>query len=129
VPETLGHVFTCPSPNASDNRHNQQDQLRKSLEQLGTPDKMVHAMLQGLTKWESFLSSNTHKIRVPFRGTVLHADCTLVQAFMEHSDVIGWEHFLRGRISSVTTGVPVNTDPAIAAPHDLKLLLLETDHG
>jgi hypothetical protein len=46
------------------------------------------------------MTSNAHTIRVPFCGMVLHADCTLVQAFMEQSDIIGWEHFLRGRIST-----------------------------
>jgi hypothetical protein len=56
-------------------------------------------MVQGLSNWESSMSSDTHTTKAHFRGTVLAADCALVQAFREQSNVIGWEHFLRGRIA------------------------------
>jgi activator of HSP90 ATPase len=75
-------------------------QLQASLEQMTTPGKIVHAIMHGLTEWESATNSTTWTNSAPYHGTVLHTDCILVQAFLEQSNEIGWEHFLHGRIST-----------------------------
>ncbi len=98
--ETLAHIFTCRSPIVTDNRNIQRKQLHDSLHQLGTPKKIVHAITHGLAEWESSVTATVPCIRPPYRGTVLPADCSLIQAFLEQTYDIGWDHFLRGRIST-----------------------------
>ncbi len=88
--ETLAHIFTCRSPLVTDD----------SLHQLGTPKKILHAITHELNEWESSLPATTPCIRPPYRGTVLPADCSLIQAFLEQTNDIGWDQFLRGRIST-----------------------------
>jgi hypothetical protein len=98
--ETLQHVFTCPSPDTADNRKITRTSLQSHLEHINTPPKIVHAIIHGLTQWEETVNTTSSNSSVPFRGTVLPADCILVQAYLEQSNEIGWLHFLHGRIST-----------------------------
>jgi hypothetical protein len=61
------------------------------------PQKLLDTILRGLSNWEQ-QQYNSDQPPIPlFRGTV--TDCHLAQEFYEQQDKIGWEHFLRGRIS------------------------------
>jgi hypothetical protein len=99
-PETLDHVFTCQSKETVERRTGLRNELKLRLERLHTHPKITRAIIHGLTEWESYIASPTQTITAPYRGTVLAADCILVQAFLEQSNEIGWQHFLRGRIST-----------------------------
>jgi hypothetical protein len=89
------HVY----PDVVQNRNAQRIILQTKLERIRTPTKIQHAILDGIQQWESATNSLTHVIQAPYRGTVLPTDCILVQAFLEQSNEIGWDHLLRGRLS------------------------------
>jgi hypothetical protein len=95
--ETLPHVFSCQSETAKQNRHEACTQLRERLTTLNTPEKITHSMIHGIFAWES-CPDPARPQDTPHRGSVHPIDCTLVQAYREQTE-IGWEHFLRGRIS------------------------------
>jgi hypothetical protein len=97
--ETLAHVFTCLSPDVVQKRNAQRIILQTKLERIRTPTKIQHAILDGIQQWESATNSLTHVIQAPYSGTVLPTDCILVQAFLEQSNEIGWDHLLRDRLS------------------------------
>jgi hypothetical protein len=98
--ETMSHVFSCPAPEANQARIELRAQRETTLKQINTPIKILQAIIHGLQEWETNMHTPTATFKAPFRGSVLPADCTLVQAYQEQSKEIGWDHFLRGRIST-----------------------------
>ena len=96
--ETLSHVFTCQSTTTTAHRTIAQTTLTKALETLQTPKKIIDASLHGLSYWEQQQIDPDHTCIPPFTGSVIPSDCHIVQAYQEQTK-IGWEHFLRGRIS------------------------------
>jgi hypothetical protein len=88
--ETLSHVFTCPSEDSASNRIAARATLAATLEKLKTPQKLIDTILHGLLTWEQ-QQYNPDQPSIPlFRGTVIPADCHLIQAFNEQGDKIGW---------------------------------------
>jgi hypothetical protein len=96
--ETLSHVFTCQSTTTTAHRTIAQTTLTKALETLQTPKKIIDTFLHGLSHWEQQQIDPDHTCILPFTGSVIPSDCHIVQAYQEQTK-IGWEHFLRGRIS------------------------------
>ncbi len=112
ITEMLDHVFRCGAITVTANRSEAHVRLWNNLSQLKTPDKLLSAVLNGITSWE-ILGSGENPNPL-YRGSVLSEDVTLVQAFTDQT-VIGWDQFLCGRISkrwsfayelSITLGTP-----------------------
>jgi hypothetical protein len=96
LPETLDHVFCCSAPTVTENRVMAKDKLRDSLSRANTPEKLLDTIMHGICSWDS---KKPGEQQTPlFRGSVRPDDIGLVQAFHEQS-AIGWDQFLRGRIS------------------------------
>jgi hypothetical protein len=85
-PETLTHVFTCPSETMTAFRMTQQEILRKHLDLINTPQNLIQAIQLGIQTLarESPIAPTSPTISIAF-----HAQTEL-----------GWGAFLRGRISS-----------------------------
>jgi hypothetical protein len=81
-PETLTHVFTCQSPEVAEFRTKQQEILWHNLSLIQTPDEILDAIKLGI------LSLN--------REPTSKDTCPPV---FQHQSRLGWEAFLRGRIS------------------------------
>jgi len=80
-PETLTHVFTCPSPEVANFRNKQQEILWTNLNLIHTPDKVLHSIKAGIIGLASKQSRDD-----------------FIPAF-HHQTQLGWEALLRGRIS------------------------------
>jgi hypothetical protein len=83
--ETLHHVFTCPAPETTEFRKQQQTILWQQLENINTPEKLLTTIKRGLSSLESCDQAPTDEF-----------DPEVAQAQFE----LGWSAFLRGRIST-----------------------------
>jgi hypothetical protein len=83
--ETLLHVFTCPAPETTAFRKQQQTILWQQLENINTPEKLLTTIKRGLRSLESYDQASTNDF-----------DTEVAQAQFE----LGWSAFLRGRIST-----------------------------
>ena len=83
--ETLLHVFTCPAPETTAFRKQQQTILWQQLENINTPEKLLTTIKRGLSSLELGDQAPTDEF-----------DHEVAQAQFE----LGWSAFLRGRIST-----------------------------
>jgi hypothetical protein len=86
--ETIMHVFTCPECTVTTFRDQQQEVLWANLRLIDTPSSLLTAIQQGI-KSQEVLPSVQSKDHPP-----------LVLEAYSHQETLGWEAFLRGRISS-----------------------------
>jgi hypothetical protein len=96
----MSHLFTCPSEAASHHRSDSLAKLKKVLESLRTPLAIVTSIIHGLSAWADSQVKPSLTVHAPSRGSVRPADIILTQAFTEQTNELGWEQFLRGRIST-----------------------------
>jgi hypothetical protein len=83
----LLHVLTCQASSAKTFRSNQQQILWKQLELINTPDEVQQAIQSGILHLE--------------QGNPTHSTFSNpVSAAYQAQQLLGWEPFLRGRISS-----------------------------
>jgi len=78
-------VFTCPAPETTEFRKQQQTILWQQLENINTPEKLLTTIKRGLRSLESYDQASTNDF-----------DTEVAQAQFE----LGWSAFLRGRIST-----------------------------
>jgi hypothetical protein len=88
-PETIQHMLTCSSPKVTAFRSRQQDILWKNLALLNTPP----LVLEGI-KWGIMNQGSSSLEKSPSSS-----DPLVVEAY-HHQTSLGWEAFLRGRISN-----------------------------
>jgi hypothetical protein len=69
-----------------------------ALTKIGTPPRIVQCIQYGLTTYEQSQEDSTLDTRAPTYGSLNPLDVTLTQALHAQTK-IGWENFLRGRIS------------------------------
>jgi len=115
--ETLAHVFICPSPDTTAFRLKQQEVLWHQLTLLNTPDEVQTAIQSGIKNLEGPIDIPTFTSK------------TVSSAFIDQS-ILGWEPFLRGRISYQWRAAfdgeeaPVNTKDSYKWAGQLVTLLL-----
>ncbi len=93
--ETITHMLTCPNTDAVTYRNSMWQMLLTKLKALDTHRSILDCFEYGLSNWTGNHTSDMH---APTRGSVKPLDTLLTQAFNDQCD-IGWEQFLRGRIS------------------------------
>jgi hypothetical protein len=93
-PETLEHILKCQEPSIKENRMALQRTLQEYLEKIKTPQTILDTILYGLNHWEK-----DQAVRAPTRGSLKPLDILLTNAYTEQSQELGWNHFLRGRLS------------------------------
>ncbi len=80
----------------SDHRLGALQSLTSAIEKMGTPPAITQSIIHGIKCWTTSQSDTGTSIRAPTRGSVRAADVILTQAFVEQTNTIGWEQFLRG---------------------------------
>jgi hypothetical protein len=85
--ETLLHAFTCPSVEVTSFRQKQQIILWTALDNFPTPEPIIHQIRTGILQFE------------PLQSGALQVDNAEISAYA-HQTSLGWEAFLRGRISA-----------------------------
>ncbi len=83
--ETLTHVFTCASTEATCNCSSQVDFLQAALTKMGTPPSF--AVLRGIQEWSISQNEVGHRIRPNSCGSVIPAMIILTQAFIEQTEI------------------------------------------
>ncbi len=99
VDESLHHMLSCPSDAATEHRHCAMLTLKEALGKIGTPPNITYSITYGILCWTNSQDRPNQQIRAPTRGSVMVADVLLTQAFTEQTIDIGWDQFLRGRVS------------------------------
>jgi hypothetical protein len=101
-PESFLHVVTCSSPEVTSFRSQQQEALWKSLKTLRTPQVILEYIQRGISHCDP---SFPYDIILEFQSddssthtSISYIDFTIA-AFNEQSTHLGWDQFLRGRIS------------------------------
>jgi hypothetical protein len=92
--ETFAHVLTCPFPAIVDARQDLLATYRTTLQDCGTPDILIEAVLHGITSWTQIEQRTIHRHAPPN----LQDSSTTLIAYKEQTKPIGWEAFLRGRV-------------------------------
>jgi ribonuclease HI len=96
--ETITHLFTCQEPKTKANRNNLQSALVTALTKIRTPERILECIQYGLTTYEESQEDPSLDTRAPTYGSLKPVDISLTQA-IHAQNTIGWEHFLRGRLS------------------------------
>lgn len=92
--EALTHGFTFASTEATCNCSSQVDLLPAALTKMGTPPSS--AVLCGIQEWTISQNEVGHRIRPNSCGSVIPAMIILTQAFIEQTEIRGWDQILRG---------------------------------
>jgi hypothetical protein len=98
VNESLNHI-SCPSKEVTEHRETAIQTLEEGLYKIGTPHGIIHSIVHGILTWTISQSSHNQQIRAPTRGSIKTSDVLLTQAFTEQTIDVGWDQFLRGRVS------------------------------
>ncbi len=101
VSETSNHVFACNSESASSFRAEQLDVLIGDLKAAGTPDDLSEAILHGIKSWCQIQQGLQLTQRSPTYGSLNPISVAVTQAYSEQTRLLGWDNFLRGRISKL----------------------------
>lgn len=96
--ESITHMLTCQETHTLSNRRKQQDALIASIASQGTHKQIVECIEYGLLNYENMHYDGPVVCYPPTYRSLLPLDVTLTQAIHAQS-TIGWEHFLRGRVS------------------------------
>ncbi len=73
--------------------------LEEGLNKIGTPNSIIRSIVHGISTWTNSQCSDNLQIRAPTRGSIKTPDVMLTQAFTEQTIDVGWDQFLRGRVS------------------------------
>jgi len=95
--ETQQHIISCPSPQMEKARAHYIDIYKKSLEDVGTPAKLIQAFTQGIREW--IINQTTTRQFPSSTSLFLDGKHPLQAAYLEQTNPIGWDQFLRGRLS------------------------------
>lgn len=98
--ETITHLLTCKHEAVALHWEKAKKMLFQQLTKIHTPARIGNLLQQGLDQWEASTKDNGLTIWAPTFGSVRTIDIVLTQAYRTQSYEIGWEQFLRGRISS-----------------------------
>jgi len=96
--ETLAHVFSCPSEESTAARAESLVTYEASLADIGTHEAIIKLFIQGLSDWCLRQQGKLNKQEVPHSDDPSHK--TIAAIYEEQTKLIGWEPFLRGRVSS-----------------------------
>jgi len=99
--ETLMHVFTCMAPEVLEEREELLRIHARTLSDCGTPSEIVEWFHQGLQQWGR-LSNGLVGRQIPPTADI--SKQVLTVAYVDQTRVMGWEPFLRGRISNKWAG-------------------------
>jgi hypothetical protein len=75
--------------------------LNRCRRAIPTPQILVQAMMAGISQWEQKQTIPTLQIRAPTVSSCHPNKMIISQAFAEQTREIGWENFLRGRLSNL----------------------------
>lgn len=102
-PESFLHVVACPCPDVTAYRAQQQATLWTSLQKLRTPQIILHHIQQGILSCNpdlhSDLSSAAHVDSHSSNHSTSSSAALSQATFEEQSIHLGWDQFLRGRLS------------------------------
>lgn len=112
VEETYSHMLTCGSEVMTAERDRLLEVYCEVLADIGTPPKITSMLLQGLQSWCRTQQENLVVQVMGEQGTLVDKACW--EAYFEQTYVIGWEQFLRGRVSK-QWGKVVSADNQLAA--------------
>ncbi len=98
--ETVAHVFTCPAEEETENRQKEQEALLANLRKIKTPVTIISCIHHGIIVEWTRHGQVSQNIRAQNSGSVHSLDIALTQAYIDQSKHIGWDQFLRGRIST-----------------------------
>jgi hypothetical protein len=123
--ETMSHMLCCPSQYATEFRVKAQQALESELQQINTPKPIISAVLFGVSKFEA-LTNRTHHGRPNTCGSILPMD-VLATHCITAQGALGWDQFLRGRISNswrkFFTHFKQSTDPQHCESWTKKLII------
>lgn len=99
VNESLNHMLSCPSKEVTEHRETALQTLEDGLYKIGTPHGIIHSIVHGILTWTISQNNHNQQIRAPTTGSIKTSDVLLTQAFTEQTVDVGWDQFLRGRVS------------------------------
>jgi hypothetical protein len=99
VAETLSHVLTCQSPEATANRSKALSLLQTELLSINTPLTVIEAMTHGIIEWGKQQQDPNHPVQAITRGSLSGPDMLLTRAFTDRFNNVGWNHLLLGWLS------------------------------
>jgi hypothetical protein len=101
-PETFLHVVTCSCPEVETHRAQQQAILWKLLRKSNTPNILLQLIQRGVLSCNPSLLSDSKSLVVEENSSSC-SPCSITAlsfaAFEEQDRSLGWDQFLRGRIS------------------------------
>lgn len=95
--ETMAHVVACPSSLTIEAKETLLETYSESLENVGTPTPVLHLFIHGIQTWCRLQQGYMSRQLAPTTHDITKSHLTL--AYTEQSSPIGWEAFLRGRVS------------------------------
>jgi hypothetical protein len=99
VKESLNHMFSCTSKEVTEHRQLTLQSIEEALDKISTPNSNIRYIVHGISTWTNSQGSHNLQIRAPTRGSIKTPDVMLTQAFTEQTIDVGWDQFLRGRVS------------------------------
>jgi hypothetical protein len=95
--ETLSHVFTCMAPEVLEECEELLRIYAMTLSDCGTPSDIIEWFHHGLQQWGQ-LSNGLVGRQIPPAADI--SKQVLTVAYADQTRVVGWEPFMRGRISN-----------------------------
>ncbi len=102
-PESVVHVFTCNSPQATSHRQEAIKTFQGELDKLKTNSKILETIISGLTQWVQSTHTSESIKSAPFRGSLNAMEILLTKALAEQHTDIGWVPLLQWKISKYWT--------------------------
>jgi hypothetical protein len=102
--ESFLHVLSCPHPEVSKFRSEQQEILWKALTKLNTPILLVATLKKGLSSLsisESLSSTQSPSFPDHHPSAPMEVTTLLHEAYLQQTESLGWDNFFRGRISKL----------------------------
>jgi hypothetical protein len=92
-------MLSCPSNLSTPYHQDQLEQLQTRLLKAGTPDVIASAIIHGISQWSLCQSGSIIQQRSPYIGSLNPLEIAITQAYADQTNPIGWDNFLRGRLS------------------------------
>jgi hypothetical protein len=96
--ETVPHIFSCPSEEASQFCSEQRAALKDKIIRIGTPEDVTSAITHDIEHWEISMNDPSYSQKAPTAGSVLPTVILITQAYSDQTRIVSWDNFLRGRI-------------------------------
>jgi hypothetical protein len=94
-------VFSCTSKEVVEQRQLAIETLEEGFNKISTPNSNIHSIVHGISTWTDSQCNDNLQICAPTRGSIKTPDVMLTQAFTEQTINVGWDQFLRGRVSTM----------------------------